>query len=44
MLDEHERIDPYDVFFINEGQFFQDLKFYVDYLVNRKIKKYMYVD
>lgn len=39
MLDEPERIDPYDVFFINEGQFFSDLKFYVDYLVNRKNKK-----
>ena len=39
MLDEPERIDPFDVFFINEGQFFQDLKFYVDYLVNRKNKK-----
>tara|TARA_B100001287_G_scaffold267757_1_gene263286 strand:- start:5 stop:607 length:603 start_codon:yes stop_codon:yes gene_type:complete len=39
MLDEHERIEPYDVFFINEGQFFSDLKFYVDYLVNRKNKK-----
>ena len=39
MLDELERIDPFDVFFINEGQFFQDLKFYVDYLVNRKNKK-----
>ena len=39
MLDEHERIDPFDVFFINEGQFFSDLKFYVDYLVNRKNKK-----
>ena len=33
------RIDPFDVFFINEGQFFSDLKFYVDYLVNRKNKK-----
>ena len=39
MLDEPERIEPYDVFFINEGQFFSDLKFYVDYLVNRKNKK-----
>ena len=39
MLDEPERIDPFDVFFINEGQFFSDLKFYVDYLVNRKNKK-----
>ena len=39
MLDEPERMDPFDVFFINEGQFFQDLKFYVDYLVNRKNKK-----
>ena len=39
MLDEPQRIDPYDVFFINEGQFFSDLKFYVDYLVNRKNKK-----
>ena len=39
MLDEPKRIDPYDVFFINEGQFFSDLKFYVDYLVNRKNKK-----
>ena len=39
MLDEPQRIDPFDVFFINEGQFFSDLKFYVDYLVNRKNKK-----
>ena len=39
MLDETQRIDPFDVFFINEGQFFSDLKFYVDYLVNRKNKK-----
>ena len=39
MLDEPQRIDPFDVFFINEGQFFKDLKFYVDYLVNRKNKK-----
>ena len=39
MLDESQRIDPFDVFFINEGQFFSDLKFYVDYLVNRKNKK-----
>ena len=39
MLDETERIEPFDVFFINEGQFFSDLKFYVDYLVNRKNKK-----
>ena len=39
MLDESERINPFDVFFINEGQFFSDLKFYVDYLVNRKNKK-----
>ena len=39
MLDENNRIDQFDVFFINEGQFFSDLKFYVDYLVNRKNKK-----
>ena len=39
MLEESQRIDPFDVFFINEGQFFSDLKFYVDYLVNRKNKK-----
>ena len=39
MLDEPQRVDPFDVFFINEGQFFKDLKFYVDYLVNRKNKK-----
>ena len=39
MLDEPQRIDPFDVFFINEGQFFSDLKFNVDYLVNRKNKK-----
>ena len=39
MLDESQRIEPFDVFFINEGQFFSDLKFYVDYLVNRKNKK-----
>ena len=39
MLKEEERIDPFDVFFINEGQFFSDLQFYVDHLVNRKNKK-----
>jgi len=39
MLDEDNRISPYDVFFVNEGQFFPDLEFYINYLVNRKKKK-----
>jgi thymidine kinase len=31
--------EEYDVFFINEGQFFQDLYLWVDWLVNSKNKK-----
>ena len=37
MLDEIN-IDPFDVFFINEGQKFSDLIF-LDYLVNKKNNK-----
>lgn len=32
-------VDDYDVFFINEGQFFEDLYKCVDTIVNKKIKK-----
>jgi len=32
-------VDDYDVFFINEGQFFEDLYVCVDTIVNKKIKK-----
>ena len=33
----------YDIIFINEGQFFEDLYIFVDHIVNKKIKRYMFV-
>ena len=38
-----EFLEKYDVIFINEGQFFEDLYKFVDYIVNSLQKVYVVV-